>query len=1153
MNWPLKPRTENQTPPLEGHFPTFIEQWTASKRDAEVRSDSWNHTAKIEADIMEETYGALEGPKYRETPEFQQGLRTYGQTLAGGNGNPDPRDLQRLTFRLTNEQMFEHVQQARQFDPQAFGTLPGSQAELDAEINRRRQRELDDAAAVLRFSDSSIARFGGAMQAGLTDEWSVPFLAVGAPLEGTGMKAFARMVATEGAINAALEVPQVLKQRQVAKEMGFEPTNPAVQIGTAAAAGAAFSGVLGGVGRALGYAFGRRSGEAAALASERAGLEGELAVDAAETAMRNGKEPQIPQSSAINFAAYEQKYGLPEGYLGRTAQLESRGNPRAQNPNSSAGGLFQFVDRTARDYGLTNRFDPTEATDAAARLARDNAATLRNTLGRDPTAAELYLAHQQGAAGAARLLANPDAPAVDIVGAEAVRLNGGVADMSARDFANLWIARYQSATTAYVTDFPSTGGEYRGGGSSFGGFEGGVQRRVTLPNEMVTPAGTRVPVRYRVVDMAELKAASGDLQPRDRSRAASDEQIAEIAARLDPERLMPAVETDRGAPLVGPDMMVESGNGRVAALNRAATENPQAYAAYVARVREQFDIPEGVDRPVLIAERVGEMTPEARRALVRESNVSSIGRMAPSEQARLEAGYLNARSFDAYQSGKGLNAPENAGFVRRMMSLMPQTERAAMLTAEGRLNIDGIRRIRQALFARAFEADDLLKMVAETESPAIEGMLRMLEDVAPDWAAFRAMVEAGYVRAEFDVTTQLMEVVRMIARARTEGRDGQSVIAAIRDRLAQGDMFGENDPMTAALLEVFYKGDRPRTAEASKEILRRYAAEATLVGRADMQVLVGDAVTPLEALQRAVDGYDGRTAYTPARTPDVAAYEPPTAALGDIAAIDTTRFDAGAAGASVERADDVLATALREDQTNGPFGPMFSGFADNPEGAIAKIMAEGRGEVADAFTRPELGPIAFVHGKPDGKNGRGGFGLAHIAQDRSTEMLNDLPRILREGTVYADPKGLPRAYIVTDEAPAHFAVVRLQWDGQSKAWIVTAIRDEVGEFDPRGQWEAFRRTGIVETRAPVSPEDLARQAHNATAPAKDMPPLAEIQDEAAQALDEAKATWADQRQEGFRLGGEDAPQVTVGEVLDDLDADQNLISAMTSCAMKGVL
>ena len=141
--------------------------------------------------------------------------------------------------------------------------------------------------------------------------------------------------------------------------------------------------------------------------------------------------------SIINEAAG--RYNVDPAALSVIAQIESGGNINAKNPNSSAGGPFQFIDSTAKQYGLQDRFDPVQASDAAARLTRDNAAVLTKALGRAPTAGELYLAHQQGSGGAAKLLSNPNARAVDIVGRDAVRLNGGNENMTALSFANKWI------------------------------------------------------------------------------------------------------------------------------------------------------------------------------------------------------------------------------------------------------------------------------------------------------------------------------------------------------------------------------------------------------------------------------------------------------------------------------------------------------------------------------------------------------------------------------------------------------------------------------------------------------------------------------------------------------------------------------------------
>lgn len=135
------------------------------------------------------------------------------------------------------------------------------------------------------------------------------------------------------------------------------------------------------------------------------------------------------------------KYGLDPNVGLKIANIESRMNPRAKNPVSSAGGLFQFIDSTAKHYGLADRYDPAQSADAAARLTNDNRNLLRQKLGRDPTPGELYLAHQQGGGGALKLLQNPDAPASSLVGTKAVIQNGGSQGMLARDFASLWQAK----------------------------------------------------------------------------------------------------------------------------------------------------------------------------------------------------------------------------------------------------------------------------------------------------------------------------------------------------------------------------------------------------------------------------------------------------------------------------------------------------------------------------------------------------------------------------------------------------------------------------------------------------------------------------------------------------------------------------------------
>lgn len=74
--------------------------------------------------------------------------------------------------------------------------------------------------------------------------------------------------------------------------------------------------------------------------------------------------------AAAMFAKLEAKHGLPSGLLDSVWAQESG---RGKNMRSPVGakGHFQFMDATAKQYGLTNPDDLGESADAAARMYRD--------------------------------------------------------------------------------------------------------------------------------------------------------------------------------------------------------------------------------------------------------------------------------------------------------------------------------------------------------------------------------------------------------------------------------------------------------------------------------------------------------------------------------------------------------------------------------------------------------------------------------------------------------------------------------------------------------------------------------------------------------------------------------------------------------------
>lgn len=78
----------------------------------------------------------------------------------------------------------------------------------------------------------------------------------------------------------------------------------------------------------------------------------------------------------------DNKLGLSPGFTAGLIMAESSGNANAQNPNSSAKGYYQFIDSTAKAYGLINngvdyRTDLGRSTDAYEKAMQDNMDFLR--------------------------------------------------------------------------------------------------------------------------------------------------------------------------------------------------------------------------------------------------------------------------------------------------------------------------------------------------------------------------------------------------------------------------------------------------------------------------------------------------------------------------------------------------------------------------------------------------------------------------------------------------------------------------------------------------------------------------------------------------------------------------------------------------------
>lgn len=82
------------------------------------------------------------------------------------------------------------------------------------------------------------------------------------------------------------------------------------------------------------------------------------------------------------LTSLEKKYALPTGLMDRVWAAESnRSDPRFMNSKAGAMGPFQFMPKTAKEYGVNNPYDFAESADAAAHKYADLLKQYKGNLG----------------------------------------------------------------------------------------------------------------------------------------------------------------------------------------------------------------------------------------------------------------------------------------------------------------------------------------------------------------------------------------------------------------------------------------------------------------------------------------------------------------------------------------------------------------------------------------------------------------------------------------------------------------------------------------------------------------------------------------------------------------------------------------------------
>ncbi|SQA80856.1 Uncharacterised protein [Citrobacter freundii] len=119
---------------------------------------------------------------------------------------------------------------------------------------------------------------------------------------------------------------------------------------------------------------------------------------------------------------------------------------------------------------------------------------------------------------------------------------------------------------------------------------------------------------------------------------------------------------------------------------------------------------------MLVRERVTDVD---RAQFARDSNLSDLQEMAASEKAFVDAEMLDERLMAMFSPSEegNLLARSNDGFIQSFMREIGDTATAGLVTTDGRPTKQLIDRIQNAIFAKAYKDERLVKMVAENPIP----------------------------------------------------------------------------------------------------------------------------------------------------------------------------------------------------------------------------------------------------------------------------------------------------------------------------------------------------------------------------------------------------------------------------------------------------
>lgn len=365
-----------------------------------------------------------------------------------------------------------------------------------------------------------------------------------------------------------------------------------------------------------------------------------------------------------------------------------------------------------------------------------------------------------------------------------------------------------------------------------------------------------VPAEALVVSNDEYGAVNpaypAELQPRDRSRTASQLQIQEMSRGLNPRLLADSPTAQNGAPIIRGDGAVIGGNARTQAI--IAAYNSGRAAEYERFVRERgrrygLDTSSLPQRPVLV--RVAQEVQDWPR-LAQELNAATTAAYSTTEQAMTDAARMGDILDLIVPNDEGtINNEANRAFINQFIQqVVPASDRGGMTTATGMLSQAGLERAQYAVFARAYGNPQLLARLSESLDNDAKNVTKALLDTAANAVAMRAAIEAGTV---YDVP--VVDGILGAVQIYTDAKSRNQTVQEYTDQASLLEQYPAFDVYLAQFIE-----NNKRSGKQIRTMLNSLYDQVQEYGDPQQESIFGGETHDLrETLERAIARYEDAT------------------------------------------------------------------------------------------------------------------------------------------------------------------------------------------------------------------------------------------------------------------------------------------------------